>query len=337
MIDSHTDKSKFLIQGVSLRIGSNDFFKVASHVAESANATSVTDFADRDNKLYPCHTKEATLVNFAYFTEQISAYDKQTAAKIADRFAEKIAFWNLEDAVEEVIDGIRKTEPIKYAMEIGTEKLFPYADGASLVKAASAFCASKHKFPYASRTKTAKHLLKTASKLGVELSNDVVRYLEKAAGWAVADLDEMVASVRRRAHDDRFKKHASALEQIANTLPYFESNTEALFDTEKVASFISALEAYDVATGRSRDYAFSGVPEERIYADVNLEKVAEELKNTVRLTNGVTVTVDKELLSKIAAVDPQLGKDIGDSVEKAVDILPTLPKPDADYITEACI
>lgn len=337
MIDSHTDKSKSLIQALALRIGSNDFLKVAEHVSESEKPILSIDYADPDNKLYPCHTKEATLVNFVYFVDQASAYSKVASAKIADRFEKKIAFWNLEDTASDVINSVRKSDPVKYAMEIDGNKYFGYNDSKTLKTAAEDFYKNRFKFPYTSRQTCAKHILKVAEKLDADLSNDVVRYLHKAAGWAMADFEGMVASVRSRAHNDRHQKVASYLGEIAECLEHFDKNRASLLDTEKMASFIGALESYDKLTGVSKDYKINGVPEERIYMDESIEKIAEDLKNTVKLTNGISMTVDENLVEKIAKVDPDLGKDIAGSVERAVDILPTLPRPDADYITETCL
>ena len=335
MIDSHTDKSKSLIQALALRVGSNDFLKIAEHVSEADKPQYIADYADSENKLYPCHTKEATLVNFAYFIDQASAYSKDKAERIGQKFQEKIAFWGLEDAVEDLIESVTKAEPVKYAME--SQKLFPYTDAKTLAKSAESFYNSRFKFPYQMRKEASAKFLKVADKLGAKLSNDVVRYFTKAAGWAAADLEGMVAVVRRRVHDTAHKKTASDLEAIATVLPHFEENTASLYDTEKVAAFIEAVEAYDRSTGLAKEYRFIGTPEERIYSDTDLAKIATELKNTVKLTNGTEVEVTQDLVNKIAAADPSLGKDIGGSVEKAVDILPTLPRPDADYITETCL
>ena len=318
-------------------MNSNEFFKVAEHVSESEKPVFSSDYADSENKLYPCHTKEATLVNFAYFVDQASAYSKDKAAKIASNFQEKIAFWGLESAVEELINEVTHTDPVKFAMEVEGKKLYPYTDGKTLTKVAEAFVANKYKYPYQVRCKTAKHILKVANNLNAELPNDVVRYLKKAAGWAAADIGGMVSIVRNRAHDTGRHKVASALEEIASTLNYFDDNKAALFDTEKIGAFIEAIEAYDKDTQISSKYKSIGVPEERIYSDMDIEKVAAELKNTVKMTNGVEVEVTDDLLSKIATADPSLGKDIGGSISKAVDILPTLPRPDADYISETCL
>lgn len=337
MIDSHTDKSKSLIQALALRIGSNDFLKVAEHVAESEKPILSVDYADPENKLYPCHTKEATLVNFVYFVDQASAYTKQAAERIGNRFEKKLAFWDLEYTAADIIASVRKSEPVKYAMEIDGNKYFGYNDANTLKIASEDFYRNRHMFPYSSRQSCAKHILKVAEKLNTELSNDVVRYCRKAAGWAMADFEGMVATVRSRAHNDRHRKVASYLGEVAECLEHFEKNPGSLLYTEKMASFINVVEGYDKLTGISKDYKVNGVPEERIYKDQDIEKIAEELENTVELTNGVSIIVDDALVHKIAKADPELGKDISGSVEKAVDILPTLPKPDADYIVETCI
>lgn len=336
-LDAHSDTTQLTMQALSRRIGHEGFMKVAAFVQESDKPVEARFYADMEHKDYACHTKEATLVNYAYFVDNRDNYNRTDRERIQNRFNEKLAFWDLEDSVKDIEEAVTKTAAVKYAMEISGDALFGYNDKDSLVKAASDFYENRHRFPYENRKAASQKLLKEAEKSGVTYSNDVVRFLKKSAGWAIPSADGIVSLVHRRVYDRDFKntEHLSKIAEAGAALAK-DVKGDKLYDTEKVAAFLLAVDAYDRITKVASRYSNFGVPEEFVFGDTEVEKVASEFKAVVKLTNGREVTLSDGFFQKLSSADPDLAKSIMGNADKAREILPTLPRPDADYIVETC-
>lgn len=336
MIDAHSDTSCMTMQALSQRVGNDSFCKIAEYVQTKDSPSDINAYADRDGKLFACHTKEATLVNYAYFVDQRDSYSRNQRDVVQKRFDEKLAFWDITDAKADIEAAVTKTASVKYAMEIQGDKLFGYQDAESLVKAASEFYANRHKFPYENRKTAARTLILEGEKLAARYPNDVVLFMNKAAGWALPSKEGILSVLHRRAYDTQYKD-TSALEKIAAAaVDLVKDESGQVYDLEKVAAFMSAVDAYDRLTKVARRYADYGVPEEYVFSDTDLTKTAAEMHSKVKLTNGSEITLSDSFFEKLSSADPDLAKSIMGNHEKAAEILPTLPRPDADYIIETC-
>lgn len=335
MIDTHSDSSQIVLQTISKRIGLPGFSKIAEHVQNSEAPAERSNYADSVAKQYPCHTKEATIVNFGYFLEQANDYTKADRTRVAENFKAKLAFWNIdEDTVSEIITAIRNEPTVKYAMEIQGDNLFPYTGADSLPEAADSFVANRHRFPFEARKTAARKLLAEASRLKVAFSRDTEVYLNKAAGYSLPDLDAIVSSLRKRAHDKR--RSLDGIDKLTKAAEAFSKDESKLYDADNLDAFMKAIDAYDRITKVAADYATAGVPEEVIFSVAATEKHASEKTSTVKMTNGKTVNLSDDFFQKLSAADPKLASEIGGDKGKAVEILPTLPRPDADYICSVC-
>ena len=331
--DVHSDKNLKVAQSLTARSGVPGFAKIAEYVVDQPKPEGSVSYADRENKLFPCHTKEATLVSFAYFVDQADQYDAVRRTKVAEQFKAKLAFWNLEDAATEIVDSISAADAPKYALKVASHEMFGYTDGPSIVKAAQAFYDNRHKFPFEMRMKAARHFIVEGEKLAAAYPNDVVRLLEKCAVWAVPSADGLVSVVASRAID---MKNSEQLHKLASAVKVIVEDPTNLYDNVKVAAFLDAVDAYDRLNKLTDSYVSYGVPEEVCFEE-DTAKIASDLASTVRLTNGQEINLTDDFFRKLASADPDLAKSIMGDREKARDILPTLPRPDADYLIETCV
>lgn len=336
-LDVHSDTTQLTMQALSRRIGSEGFAKIASYVQESEKPVEARFYADMEHKEYACHTKEATLVNYAYFLENKADYNRIDKDRIQSRFNDKLAFWDLEDAVKDLEEAVAKTAGVKYAMEINGDSLFAYNDKSSLIKAANDFYQNRFKFPFENRKEASQKLLREAEKTGATYPNDVVRFLKKSAGWAIPSVEGIVSIVHRRSYDKDYVD-LGALQKIAEAGKILANDVKGtkLYDNEKIAAFLLAVDAYDRITKVANRYVNYGVPEEFVYGETEVEKVAAEFKSAVKLTNGKEIVLSDNFFQKLSSADPDLAKTIMGNSDKAREILPTLPRPDADYLIETC-
>lgn len=335
MIDAHSDTSCLTMQALSQRVGNESFCKIAEYVQHNDAPSDLNLYADRDNKKFPCHTKEATLINYAYFVDQRDEYSKADRDAVQQRFDQKLAFWDIADAKADIEETVTKTAEVKFAMVIGEDKLFGYQDKESLVKAASEFYANRYKFPYTERKTAARKILMEGEKVAAQFPEEVSLFMRKAAGWAIPSKEGIVSVLHRRAFDTQYK-NAEALDKLAAAANEIIGDEAKVYDLEKVATFISAVDAYDRLTKVARRYADYGTPEEYVFSSEDVAKTASELHKTVRLTNGSDITLSDSFFEKLSSADPELAKSIMGNHEKAAEILPTLPRPDADYLLETC-
>ncbi len=331
--DVHSDKNLKVAQSLTARSGVPGFAKIAEYVVEQTKPEASTHYADRENKLFPCHTKEATLVSYAYFVDQADKYDAESRTKVANQFKDKLGFWSLDQAAIEITDSISKADAPKFALKIAGHNMFGYSDADNIVKAAQEFVNKRHKFPFENRMAASRQFIVEGTKLAAVYPNDVVRALEKSACWAVPSPEGLISLISSRSHKIA---NAEQLQKLAAAVKVMVEEPTFLYDHTKMAAILDAVDAYDRINKLTDSYLSYGVPEEVCFEE-DTAKIAEEIASTVRLTNGHDLSLTDDFFRKLASADPDLAKSIMGDRDKARDILPTLPRTDADYLIETCV
>lgn len=282
---------------------------------------------------YSFKTKDATFISY------VDAHLKQACAEeLAD--AQKYAsFWNILPECQEAMQKIashtpRDTPDSVFAMcqPVGDDKIRKYAafDAESTRNAGIAFYDNRTRYPLSWRTKTAAELINRAQKYGAALPEFVTTYLHKAAGAGYPSeksVEDILVSRRelvKSANSDETEKLTSFLDMLA-------SDVSLQFNSALVKQAVECLEGFDVACGLTDSYD-RGLPlPEELIASENTLPVLEKLATAsfVQLVNGAEVDVRGLRKTALEAVDPRLG-DM--DFEELVDVLPTLPREDADLL-----
>jgi len=296
----------------------------------------VSSFADNGRR-WPCHTKEATLVSAAYIADEGEKVEPDTVANLC-KFAE---MWGVDDQVRAVLMKVGFHNHLKSAAADATifalneefdgqpVQRFP-VDTPELTKlSADRFYADRSKYPYDWRQKTAEALLERVrhAKVASWLHEDVLTYLEKAAGEGLGSTSSLWRELAQR---HCLAKHQAGLDKLAEAVEGLQGLSESgLLQPEHVKLACQAFHVFDT---NARIHDMVRLPEEALIADDHtMTKVAAERSNWVKLANGRHIDLRTISQEKLAAAAPKLA---GKSIDELRTILPTLPAAAAEVIGE---
>lgn len=225
-----------------------------------------------------------------------------------------------------------------------TVRRLPMHDEASLRKSATSLYRGRARYPYAWRKQAARRILKRAEETSVRLKADSEEYLNKAAGYGYSTPAQVSDGLYDRAvtlgtYQQQHDSAASELCKFAETVRDMEM-TPALLD--KLAAFVDEL---DRRTRLHVKYA-SGLltPEEFLFA-VTEKSASEYLEGYVTFTTGHTYSKDELAKAGADLFAAALGDDVEEllfdpeskrmDIEKASQVLPTLPRGDAESLVDA--
>lgn len=301
----------------------------ATGVPDFVKTASVSDDADPGADY---STRESTFLTYARAlwkgasAEQVSeAFDHAKFWDIlphCESFRTKLAQlrqpWNLAD---DAFCMLQKTA--------SGDKLRKYAafDPSSTRMAAIGFYDNRANYPFAWRHETARNILSKAAAYNIPLPDYVDTYLHKAACFGAASPESLQEALLIREqvcpneHAEDFQKVAVVLEQMIET-PALRANMDFLKEA------MATVDAFDQEANPTVPLI------EEVIGDSltlpNLQKTAAEDKLTISLINGHELDVRTLTKEALAAVDPNLAA--MDHNELA-NVLPTLPKPDAELLT----
>ncbi len=314
-------------------VGCPPYAKTASEQGETKPCPPLA-YGDLDGRLYPCHTKEAA------FNSCILAADAGVTADVEANLKKLAHFWGISDDVSAAWTKIAELKvktaspdelgDDEYALvqEHGGKKIRKFAafDMESTVSAAEAFYSKRHNYPFAWRKEAATRLLKMSSQHAVILPAYIQTYLLKAACVArpTADsVDEGLVQRMNLAHsreDDVMDKVASLLNKVASAPDDFDSET--------VGEILALVDEADREVKLAQHYESGRVtlPEEMLVVPPRVKVAAAPIP----LINGRSVEHSALTKEALAAVDEGLA-DL--SFDKLAEVLPTLPRPDADLLS----
>ena len=310
---------------------------ITPSVAQVIRATGTPDFVKgasfSEDGNYDFRTKEAAYVSY------VKALIKQASGPEMEDCTHHARFWGIEmecakakQKFAELMTAPELTDD-DYAVLIpsaGGRKIQKFAayDPSSTVQAAIAFYEQREKFPYSVRNEAATTLLHKAASYKVILPEYVQRYLEKAAALGAFDAQSLEDALIERDQScnsdfkEQFEKVAVLLEDVIN-------HEKLRTDHEFIKNACAVVDQYDAHSGFK-----GGLIEEAIGDDLiasQLSKIAADQRFTIKLVNGHELDVRELKKEALAAVSPSLG--IMAHVE-LVDVLPTLPRGDADLLTK---
>lgn len=292
-------------------------------------------WADRANRRYPFHTKEAA------FTSSIDAAADQAGDEIIGVLKLAAQTWGCTEDVEAALTKLAQAGKQVDVNDLGDDQFLLVADhqGARLRKfaavdhdsletAAQALYDNRHRYPLAWRKTAAIRALARADQLGVRFDGDVDRWLNKVAGFGIPTPETIDRAVALRRDLIRDPELLAKLAQAADALV---DNVAARHNSDVVDQFVRALDSCDRQTKIAAHYgARLELPEEVVDITVgDLTKMAHLCGDVVDLQNGRSVEVSKIPREALEGVDPGLAKMAADQLRT---VLPTLPRPDADLL-----
>jgi hypothetical protein len=285
---------------------------------------------------YTFNTKNATFVSF------VNALVKEANEVTMQRCQDHAKFWKIAEECEEARVKLASYEAPSLSetdfallQRDGEDVICKYAafDNTSTVDAAEAFYRNRSAYPLTWRHDTAINLLKKAAEFKAYLPDYIETYLHKAAGFGFASPETAENMLVERLNKSHPAKTAADTSKLTDVVECMLKDEALCADPDFVKTAMEVIEKYDACNGLT-DWYGSGIslPEELIdsrYVTNKLEKLAGCSKLAVELVNGRSVDVTTLTKEALEAVDPDLAK-LG--AAELIDVLPTLPKGDADLL-----
>ena len=326
-MDFYLDTSKSTFHLVKQAVASVDLEKTAASAEGGIEGLPASAFGDPNGRVYPVHSPSDAELSVAY-----AAFDKNAGALEAIFRAGKI--WGNEAGLRKIAAEIKAYEvPVKHALDLSIGgvhyELFPYTGAQDIKEAAESFYENRHKLPWAARSKTAGVLFEEILGLGgiepTGVSRHAFDYVTKAAGYGIADLESAETMLLQR------QGHAGAhvgIAKVARILRIVQGDPA----WDKVA--MDAFDALDGEAGLKGSYGGRlRLPEEDLYVNSVLTAKTAAEAGIVTLTNGKAIMLADVDWDKVACIDPVLFTEAAGG-EKAAEVLPTWPRPDADLLVE---
>jgi len=340
MKDQYDDKGCILLSKISNIIQLPEFVKVSSEESEETLSKLTSRcFADADNRKFPIHTKQDAYLSQLYFTKHSSLYESASQKEtVAKNLAHASNIWKLPAITR---------NPMQKQAAAPTDSIVIRNDQEDIIdtislnsardfeKAAIQLFTNKKGFPYCVRKNIASQLMASDLKKTASISEDVKIYLEKASGMVSWNTDSILDTLKDRAiiyTDKRRPEFSERLCKIAEEVVASDVTESSL---SKIATILDIL---DTEVGINKTYDDPrGIqsPEESlsILTPTLIEKVSSGM---IKLQNGNNLDVseiDEEVLTDF--LTNVAGCDVAEyPMEEKIDILSSLPAPDADDYIE---
>jgi hypothetical protein len=277
------------------------------------------------------NTRETTYVSF------VTALVKGASAAEWQDCADHVKFWGIE---QECAQAKAKYAELMQTPELTLEdyalvartgngqlvKKYAAYDGGTTAQAAVAFYEQRDAYPYEWRADAAARLLNKAARYQAVLPEYVQNYLEKAAAFGAVGEKELEDAIVAREqacpseYRDTFAKIAELAEQLL-------AREDLRSDHDFIKSAMATIDHFDAMIHYDGELIEEAIPGDLTVS--NLQKIAGDMRFEINLINGLKIDVRQLEKKALAAIDPDLAYK---SDEQLIDILPTLPKPDADLL-----
>lgn len=313
-----------------------EFVKEASAAEEQdCNSISTDLYADPVRHLYPLNNKSNTWLAREYFRSASKDYSHKEASLIQAKIEKAAKFWGLDEPRRAA-----KAPSVSYAVEVshGADKVFTLniASPYQYKEACDHLRSHRSAMTYEMRRSMARSLHNAPEEFKKCLDDNTREFLDKTAGYGMCQYPDLAEAIYKRivciGHQSPEMKET--LVKAAHELRDMDLTPELLHKTAGM------LDLVDRATELHRQYDKGmTTPEDDLFRYT--QKVASTMKTRmVELTNGNVVDLDT-ILSKKASVDEFFSRHIGeipygkDNTAEMVDIIKSLPRPDADAFEQA--
>jgi hypothetical protein len=363
--DFYGDLNQQQLYALDRLYGLPEFVKTAEvETPEAVSNLPMHAYADTRRRKFPCHTKAATWLAQAYFTQAKPQYNTLESALVQERITKSAEYWGIRGLTEgfrrawaKLASEARADVPdSEHALVVTTDdgltiRRMPMPNAFSVKLAGEYLYANRFKYPYEWRKTAARKILAKAlhydglaakgvkmagAELGItRFDNATQDYLERASGFGVTHplkaAEKLAARVLQLGpkHNPIREKIAVLAKEVAE----MESCKPAFL--QKLAGFVDVV---DRETGLCGAYHEGVEMPEEMFFDVLAKEAAAVLDNHVVLTTGNVYPIELFASLPLEKISAVLGEEFSAAVRSAdglVDpakfaaVAPTLPRPDA--------
>lgn len=346
-----------VLHSVKQKYAAPNYVKTASYDELTPNTESANFYetlADPIKAQYPCHTKAATWVSAACFAEDCDSMSPGHRDFVGSRLEKYADFWGIRSDVESIVAKkharIKQAAPVAESYPDDCYAVVQTINGKEvrqglmrnreeLEKAAEWLLENRDEMPLDMCTGIAQRILRKEAQLNASLESH--RRLEQLTGRGALPSKDIAKGLRERARIVAPTYKAASVE-IGKLADIFEKRPIKA-GSPAMYKAANAIDLYDQHCGLTamRKRGEIPYPEELCYGCTasDFHKYASD---NVRLQTGdVYALSDLGKLDK-ADVASRCGDDLADAcfdglelnAESAADILPTLPRPEAEALTE---
>jgi hypothetical protein len=327
-----------------------DYVKSASHdnICGGAAKLPAHIYGDPRHCTYPCHTAAATWMSAAFLGDKRASHTEDDAEMIQGRILTSAKYHGTEGEISDLLGKIATLDS-HHVSELPDEDFaFVWKDStgradrrlplrnALEVKAAAEYLQKyRDEFVYNDRQKIASRILVKAGEYGAGLG-DLDTFLEKQAGYGVCAVTTAAEFLRTRA---KIVDNDEISAQLVKTAETIESNPAQVRDSDQLQKLASLVDQIDHEYGIVREYSDQIKRPEDVFFTVTHKAASEFAAEHVPMTSG-TIYKRADLRNlNLQQVRDWMGTDFADEVsagglyvdmEKLSEVLPTLPRSDAE-------
>ena len=347
--DQVSDRGQMILHKIATAIFPDSKDRLMQAAAELPPDLPNTAYADPAFRRFPCHTKAAVLRSAAYLYGQQAlgeSFDSPLPfEKVAERLDRAAAFFGVkkdvdalrEDAAEVAVpkEASVQLPPEAYAIDELHDgraiRRFPMFNPATIAKAAGALIEYRFNYPYPWRKKAAMRVLQAAMSHDLQMDPVTLGTLTKMAG--LFPNDPVDASRELLLMSERFRGDAgSIIRKVANAIAEDAAAEDSA--REEVCTLIDKVAAQLMPGSRP-------MVEDAMYSERPVEN--EKAPESVTMSTGNIYDV-AALMQAPQDTYRVLGDDVAASLldesgaldaKKVADVLPTLPRPEAQVLDTA--
>jgi hypothetical protein len=347
VIDIHSDLSLCSYYGLTTVVPPPDFVKTSEFDSEETIKSLRTEaFGDVIGEHYPLHNKSAAWLSALYFYGQPTDLPESRKKEASSRIDSHMEFYGLKDELNRIKEAFSPREEVidKFAIDMGDVKRCPCHTKEAATKSATWLYENRLKFPLSIKRSAAALILKEADLTQVDPK--VASYVERLAmadvyTAPISDITNALNSRLRYLRKSAKIKASPVGQDIVGALRDLHDTMLSESDglCEKAADMAETIENVDLLLGVSDKWGKGFDAPEDICLKVSTAKLAEEKASQVSLTNGKSVDLsslsDDDISNALSmvgsyAVDYSKPDQINLDRSKVAELLPTLPKPDAN-------
>jgi hypothetical protein len=307
-------------------------------------------FADPAHRQFPCHTGPATYISALFFLDKKASMDPDEATFVNGRLDDLAFFHGINERVDALRTKLADAQKLPdinqlpddiFALVMARdgvkERHYPLRNALEVKAAAEMIEKYREVIPYEHRQTMAEKVLDKAAEYGAGLG-DLDGFLHKQAGHGAAAGLDVAQFLFDRA---RLLKRANKItfaEQVAKMASTVAHQPAVAHDSNSLIKLASLVDQVDRESGLSKIVDDLPRPEDVFFGIT--EKAASEMlaKHFTTTSGNIYKTADVSAL-KLDAVRDVMGEDFAQAIssgglfvspEKVADIVPTLPRGDAE-------
>lgn len=361
MLDQTTDLAGQLLHRLQQIVALPVFVKSASFSELQGDENlSPNAYACPGKRLFPCHSPAATWLSTGFFLQQKDGLQPDAAADIDKRLHKFAAYHNVTNAVETLrqkyadftqLPEDERLDDSDYALVLkqGEQKkrYYPLRNSREVKQAGQYYLQYRDRLSYDMRRRFAAKLLEKAAQYGATLG-EMEEPLLRASGQGAVSVQDAAELIYNRVQASRQGKPGRLgpiqTEMLKLAKMYLE-NPAKLRVPGILPQLAETVDQFDRHFKLTRYDEHFPRPEDGLFA-VTKQAGERLLRDNVELTSGSLYRLEDLQVIKTATLRDALGDAYAEALsaagenrinlEKAAEILPTLPRPDAQLFDVLC-